>query len=139
MQHQEADHDDKEKERDAVRRHFRTLVGFTEQPGDQHDESRLHEFRRLDIDAENDQPAPRALDLGAEMRRRRHQDDADDEHQQRHFADVVRRQERGREHHRDGGNEEEDLPVDEMERVEPDAGRDRTSRRVQTTRWRYRY
>ena len=41
--------------------------GFAEQPGDEDDEGGLEEFRRLDVDAEDHQPAPRALDLRAEV------------------------------------------------------------------------
>ncbi len=41
-------------------------------------------------------PAPRALDLGAEEQRRDHHRDADDEHDQRDAPDLARRQERRR-------------------------------------------
>jgi len=36
--------------------------GFAEQPGHQNDESGFEKFRGLNVDAEQDQPAPRALD-----------------------------------------------------------------------------
>ncbi len=124
LQHQQRDHDDEQSERDGIGRHFRPLRRFAEQPGDQDHESGLEKFRRLDVDAENDQPAPRALDLGAEIRRRGGQHQADDEDDQRHFADIARRQERGADQHRAGGNEKQHLAVDEMKRVKPDAGRD---------------
>ena len=45
------------------------------------------------------------------------------------LADFPRRQKRGRDQDGGGGDEEQDLPVDEMERVEPDARGDRRARR----------
>ena len=66
------------------------LCRFAEQPGDEDDKGGLEEFGRLDVDAEDDQPAPRALDLGAEEGRRRDQDQADGEDEQRQPADLVR-------------------------------------------------
>ena len=112
-------------ERHRIGRHIGPPAGFAEQPGDQNHKSGLEKLRRLDVDAEDHQPAPRALDLGAEMRRGRDQREADQEDEQRKLADLARRQERGRNQHRRRGNEEEHLPVDEVERVEADARGDR--------------
>ena len=105
------------------------LLDSAEQPRDQNHECRLEEFPRLNVDAEDHQPAPRALDLGAEIGRRGNQDQADDENDQRQLADPARRQKGRREEHRGGGNEEKYLVVDEMERVEADARGDRRARR----------
>ena len=69
LQHQTGHRDEQQPERHGVGRHFRPLRGFSEQPGNQDHEGGLEEFRRLDVDAEQDDPAPRALDLGAEVQR----------------------------------------------------------------------
>ncbi len=102
---------------------------LAEQPGDQDHEGGLEELRRLDVDAEDDDPAPRALDLGAVDQRRHDQREADDEHHQRDPADVARRQERGREQHGERRDQVQHVAVDEIERLEPEPRRDRRARR----------
>ena len=67
LQHERGDGDEQQPERHGVGRHLRPPRRLAEQPGDQDHEGRLEEFRRLDVDAEQDDPAPRALDLGAEV------------------------------------------------------------------------
>ncbi len=129
LQHQQSDHDDQHRQRKGIGRHFRPAAELAEQPGDQHHEGGLEKLRRLHVDAEDHQPAPRPFDLGAEERRHRDQHDADDEHDERQLADFARRQKRGRDQDGDGRNEEHHLAVDEMERVEPDARGDRRARR----------
>ncbi len=49
----------------------------------------------------------------------------DREHDDGEPADLPRREERDRQHHRDGGHEIENVPVDEMERVEAEPRGDR--------------
>ena len=70
-------------------------------------------------------PAPRALDLGAEEQRRDHEGKADDEDDEGDAADLARRQKRGRDQHRERRNEIDHLPVDEIERIEPEPRRHR--------------
>ena len=75
------------------------------------------------------EPAPRALDLGAEKQRRRDQHEADDEHDQREPADLPRRQERGRRSSRRApASRYSDVAVDEIERIEAEPRRDRRAR-----------
>ena len=61
-------HRQQHRKRNGVGGHVRTFGGFAEQPGDENDESGFQKFRRLDVDAEQHEPAPRAFDLGAEIR-----------------------------------------------------------------------
>jgi hypothetical protein len=90
LEHQQCNDDDEQCERDRICRHFGPLRAFREQPGDENDKSGLEEFRGLDIHAENDEPAPGALDLSAEIGRQRGQNQACREYDQRHFADFAR-------------------------------------------------
>src|ERR1019366_3899680 len=85
-------------------------------------------LRRLNIDAKDYQPPPRAFDLGAEIRGRGDQNEADREHDQGKLADLARREKRRRDQDGGGRYEKEHLPVDEMERVEADASRYRRTR-----------
>ena len=119
LHHQQRHHDDKQHQGEGVGRHLRTLGQFTEQPGDQDHESGLQELRRLDVDAEDHQPAPRAFDLGAEIRGDGNQDETDGKHDHRDLPDLARRQKRGRDQDAGGGNEKQHLTVDEVKRVEP--------------------
>src|SRR5262249_15421441 len=114
LQHQERDNHDKQRECDRIRRHFRSLRAFREQPGDENDERGLEEFRGLDIHSENDEPTPGALDLAAEVRRQRGQNQAYRENDERHFADFARGKERGRDQDQRRGDKEQDLAVYEM-------------------------
>ena len=119
------DRQQQQRERDGVGRHFRPARGFGEQPGDQDHEAGLEEFRRLHVDAEQDDPAPRALDLGAELERGGHQDQAEHEHQQREAPDVARRQERGWTSIDDRRDQIEHVPDLKVERLEPEPRGDR--------------
>ena len=125
LDHQQRHHQQQQQQREGVGRHVGALGQFAEQPGDQDDEGGLEEFRGLDVDAEDDQPAPRALDLGAEIGRRRHHDQADREHDQRQPPDLARVEERHPQKDGDGRDQIEDMPVDEIERVEPEPAGDR--------------
>ena len=116
----------------ASRIRAKTLPGMSvrarvlgEQPGDDDDEGRLHELRRLQREAGEVDPAARALDLDADEQRRQHQDERDDEHDQRRAPRLPRRQERGRDHHRQRRQEEGDVALDEMEAVVAEALGDR--------------
>ena len=55
------------------------------------------------------------------MRRGRDQREADQEDDQRKAADLAGRQDRGAKQHRHRRNKKQHMPVDEVERVEPDA------------------
>ena len=120
-----------QRQRHGVGRHFRPPRRFGEQPGDQDDEGRLEEFRRLDVDAEQITSQRRAPLISApkngvaatSTRLTTNTTSAS-------AADLPRRQERRR---RAGpaiaGQQEQDVPVDEMERVEAEPRRDRRARR----------
>ncbi len=91
------------------------LHRLRERPGAHHHESRLHDFRGLQVESADEDPALGTLDLGADEERGDHQSQADQEHHQSQPAHEARRQE-GCSHHQDAGNDEkEHLPVDEME------------------------
>src|SRR5256885_778413 len=74
---------------------------FTEQPGDQDHEGWFEKLRRLNVDTEDNDPAPRALDLGPVNQRGRDQCNAENENDKSNAPDMPRRQEGGRQHHRD--------------------------------------
>ena len=63
---------------------------FGEKPRADDHESRLEEFRRLDRDAGDRNPAARALHLDADEQDRDHQHQHDAEHDQRHAPDLAR-------------------------------------------------
>ena len=125
LHHQQGHDHQQQRQRRGVGRHLRPPRRFGEQPGDQDHERGFEELRGLHVDAEDDEPAPRALDLGAEERRRRDQEEADQEHHERDAPDLPRRQERGRQQHHDGRRQEQDVAVDEMEGVEIEPRRHR--------------
>ena len=118
LQHQNAHGGQQQRQRRGVRGHFRPPRRFAEQPGDQDDEGGLEEFRGLNVDAEDDDPAARPLDLGAEHQRRHDQDEAHDEDDQREAPNVARRQERGRQQQGERRGQEKDMPIDEVERLQ---------------------
>ena len=89
----------------------------------------LADFGRLDVDADQRDPAPRALDLGTDQQRRHDQHDRDREHDQRGAPDLPRRQERDADHHDEGRQQEQHMAVEEVERIEPDPGRHRRAGR----------
>src|SRR4029077_11333309 len=93
-------------DRHRRRRHFRPLGRFRKQPRRHHDESRLGGLGGLDVDADQRDPAPRTLHLGAERQRRNDQRDADEKYQQRTAADLLRRQERHRDQNYEGRQQE---------------------------------
>ena len=109
----------------AVGRHFRPARGFAEQPSDQDDEGRLDEFRGLDVEPKQYEPAPGAFHFGAKYQSRGQQNHRDDEHRKREPADLLGGKEGSRQHDGDGGDEIEHLPVDEVEGIEAELGRDR--------------
>jgi hypothetical protein len=129
LHHQKRDHSDEQHQRKSIGRHFRTLRRFTEQPGDQDHESGLQKLRGLDVHPQDHQPAPRAFDLGAEVRRDGDQRETDDKDDDRDLADFARRQKRRRDQDTGGGDEEKHLAVDEVKWVQPDAGGNRRARR----------
>ena len=89
----------------------------------------LAEFGSLDIDADQGDPAPRALDLGTEQQCRHDQHDRDREYDQRGAAYLPRRQERHPDHHDDGRQQKQHMAVEEVERIEPDPCRHRRAGR----------
>ncbi len=125
LQHEPGYRERQQRQRHGVGGHFRAAGGFGEQPGDQDHECGLEKLRRLDVDAEQDDPAPRALDLGAELQRGGDQQQAQHEDDERKPADMARRQTRGREHHGERRDEVEHVPVHEIERLEAEPGGDR--------------
>jgi hypothetical protein len=121
LQHEPGDGDEKQQKREGVRRHFRPPRGFAEQPGDQDDEGGLEELRGLNVDPKQDDPAPRAFDLGAELQRGGDQCKTQHEDYDRKPTDMTRRQERGRQHHGERRNQIKHMPADEIERIEAEA------------------
>jgi hypothetical protein len=57
---------------------FGLALMLGEQPGADDDEGRLHEFRRLDRDEGNGDPAARALDFHADEQHQHHHRQSDD-------------------------------------------------------------
>ena len=125
LQHEPGHRHAEQPEREGVGGHFRPARGFAEQPRDQDDESGLEKFRRLNVDPGEHDPAPRALDLGAEMQRGGDQQQAHHKHDEGKPANVPWRQERGGEQHRQRRDQIEHVPADEIERLEPEPGRHR--------------
>ncbi len=123
LEHQQGHHQQQRAERHRRRRHLRTPRRFREQPRDQHDEGGFCELRRLDADAGNGDPAARALDLRAEHQGCGQQHHADAEHDQRRAPHLSRRHERDADHHGERRQDEHHVPVEEVERIEPDTGR----------------
>ena len=76
LHHQQRHQHQQQHDRHRGRRHFRPLGRFRKQPRRDHDERGLGGFGGLDVDAEQRDPAPRALDLRPERQRRHDQDDA---------------------------------------------------------------
>src|SRR5205814_1872476 len=97
LEHERGESEEEKSERDRVRRHFRAPRRFAEQPGNEDDERRLEEFGGLDVDAEDDNPPPRALHFGAVYERERDEHEARDKYEQRQTADAARLEKRGRE------------------------------------------
>ena len=128
LQHEPGDGKQQQREREGIRRHFRPPRRLAEQPCDEDDEGGLEEFRWLDIDPEQNNPAARALDLGAELQRRRDQRKAHQEDDDRKPPDVARRQERGRQHHGERWDQIEHVSADEIKRIEAEARRNRRRR-----------
>jgi len=129
LHHEQRDQHHQKDQRHRGRGHFRPPRRFRKQPGGQHHESRLGGFGGLDIDADQRDPAPRALDLGPEQQRRHDQRHADKEHDQRGAPDLPRRQERHPDQHGEGRQQKQHVAVEEMKRVESDPGRYRRARR----------
>ena len=120
-------HRQQQRTRGCLRRQLRRRrAALGERPGGENDERRLDELGRLQ--AEN--PAPRALDLGAEQQRQDDQRHADRKYmQQRRAPDVARRKERRRDQQQRRGQQQQRLPVDEMERRQAEPLGDRRARR----------
>ena len=129
LQHEHRERAKKQRQRQCVGWYVGLPGGFGKQPGRQNDECRLEEFGGLHVDAENDQPAPRALDLRAEKQGRDHHRQTDHKHDQRDAPDLARRQERRSHHHDEGWNQIQHMSIDEIERVETKPRGDRRARR----------
>ncbi len=121
-QHQE------QHQRHRGRRHFRPPGDSANSHAASTTKGGLGGFGRLDVDADQRNPAPRTLDLRPEHERRHDQRDRDREHDQRRAADLPRRQERHPDHHDEGRQQEQDVTVEEVEGIEPDPGRHRRTR-----------
>ncbi len=91
---------------------------FGEEPGADDDEGGLHEFRRLDAERADREPAARALDLGAEEQRQHHHAERDDEQDDGGAAHLARGEEGNADHDGNGRQQEGGMPLDEVEAVE---------------------
>jgi hypothetical protein len=99
LQHQARDRERQEEERDRVGWHFRAPRRFCKQPGDQDHERGFEKFGRLNIQSKQHDPAPRSLDLGAELDRCRNKADAEQENTKSEAPYVPFRQQRGERKH----------------------------------------
>ena len=87
-----------------------------EQPGCHHGEARLDEFRRLQREARQVDPAPRALDLDPDDKGQREQRDRDRKTDEGDPPDRARRQQRHPEHDRESDRRDHQLALDEVQR-----------------------
>ena len=129
LHHQQRHQHQQQHHRHRGRRHFRALGRFRKQPGRDDDEGGLCGFRGLDVDADQRDPAPRALHFRSEQECRHDQRDAHEKHDQRGAADLLGRQEGDADQHDDGGQQEQHVAAEEVKGIEPDAGRHRRARR----------
>ena len=110
-------------------RHLRTAGVLRQEPCGNDHESRLGKFGGLKRDRPDVDPAVRALDLGSEEKRRHHQAERAEEYQKPSAAGIARREEGERHQHWHCKGEVEELTLDEVEGVSPDALRHGRARR----------
>ena len=113
-------HDSEGDDRKEIARNFRMTRPLCKKPCADDDESRLHEFRRLDRESADGNPPPRALHLDAEEQCKDHHQQRGDQHDDRHAAHLARRQEGQADHDCQRWHHEHGLTLNEKEAVEAD-------------------